>query len=211
MAVTKKKKEEHSPIHNCYDPEMRLLIAWRIRDERVKLFPNMGGAKKCAAAFGVSQQQWSLYESGGRTPDDSKLAHIAKLFKVTLAHMKTPPGNWPEVRKRLLRLKKSKELVKLDRLEEIIEPDDEFEAGLETDNGQDTEQENNGQAYAVVESVPFPQPSIVTIGALIDQIIAVDKMHDKGQIPTPVFNFAMESISADLLKLTAGHRSGGER
>lgn len=210
MAV-QKKREEPSPSHNCHDPEMRLLIAWRIRDERMKLFPKMGGAKKCAEAFGVSQQQWSLYENGGRTPDDGKLAQIAKLFKTTLQHMKTPPGNWQDVRKRLLRLKQSKELVKLDRLEEFIESDDgESEDGGGNARRVDADPEAGSQKD-VAENEALSQPLAVTIGSLIEKIIAVDKMHDKGQIPTQVFNFAMESINDDLLKLAAKHRSDQDR
>lgn len=221
--VAKKKKEmeeseERSSFHNCYDPELRLLIAWRIRNERSKLFPGIGGAKKCAEKFGVSQQQWSLYESGRRTPDDERLSELADLFKVTLKHMKTPPANWPEIRKQLLLQKRTREQLKRDVMDDF-ESADGIVPGAEDENEQEAAAapENNdepvvgGGKDAVDENEPSLPPLAVTVGSLIDQIIAVDKMHDKGEIPTPVFNFAMESISDDLLKLAARHNSSRER
>ncbi len=68
--------------------ELRKIIAANIRAERVKKFPGRGGGQQCAAAFGVSPQQWSPWESGRRTPDETRLRRIADFFGVTVEHMR---------------------------------------------------------------------------------------------------------------------------
>lgn len=70
--------------------ELRRTIAANIRAERVKKFPGRGGGKKCAEAFSefigknVSPQQWSPWERGQRTPDESRLKQIADFFGTTV-------------------------------------------------------------------------------------------------------------------------------
>ncbi len=64
--------------------ELREIIAHNIRTYRIKKFPLHGGSKLCAEAFGVSQQQWSPWENGRRTPDELRLEKIAEFFGVTV-------------------------------------------------------------------------------------------------------------------------------
>lgn len=75
---------------------LREIIGRNIRDCRKKKFPGRGGAKQCALAFGVSPQQWSPWERGGRTPDESRLEQIAGFFGVTVEFLRrdnrTAPG-----------------------------------------------------------------------------------------------------------------------
>lgn len=74
--------------------ELRQAIATNIRAERMKKFPGRGGSKKCAAAFSefigknVSPQQWSPWEKGKRTPDESRLKQIAGFFGVTVEDLR---------------------------------------------------------------------------------------------------------------------------
>ncbi len=74
--------------------ELRRIIAANIRMERVKKYPGRGGSKQCAAAFGVSPQQWSPWERGMRTPDELRLAQLAEFFDVTTEYLRrdnSPP------------------------------------------------------------------------------------------------------------------------
>lgn len=59
---------------------LRGIIAENIRYCRERRFPGKGGGKQCALAFGVSQQQWSPWERGSRTPDEGNLEKIACFF-----------------------------------------------------------------------------------------------------------------------------------
>ncbi len=68
--------------------QLRQIIAANIRACRMKKFPESGGGKKCAEAFGVSPQQWSPWERGMRTPDELRLSQIASFFGVTVEHMR---------------------------------------------------------------------------------------------------------------------------
>ena len=67
---------------------LREIIAWNIRDCRMRKFPGRGGGKKCAEAFKVSPQQWSPWESGKRTPDETRLEQIATFFDTTVEYMR---------------------------------------------------------------------------------------------------------------------------
>lgn len=73
---------------------LRDAIAGNIRTERMRKFPGRGGSKRCAEAFSmftgksVSQQQWSPWERGIRTPDESRLEQIAKFFDKTVEYMR---------------------------------------------------------------------------------------------------------------------------
>ncbi len=67
---------------------LRLTIAANIRACRMEKFPGRGGGKKCAEAFGVSPQQWSPWERGMRTPDETRLEQIAKFFGKTVEYMR---------------------------------------------------------------------------------------------------------------------------
>ncbi len=68
--------------------QLRQIIAANIHACRMKKFPERGGGKKCAEAFGVSPQQWSPWERGMRTPDELRLSQIASFFGVTVEHMR---------------------------------------------------------------------------------------------------------------------------
>lgn len=64
--------------------ELKERIARNIKECRLKKFPGRGGAKKCAEAFGVSPQQWSPWEKGYRTPDETRMSQLAMFFGVTV-------------------------------------------------------------------------------------------------------------------------------
>ncbi len=64
--------------------ELRQKIADSIKKLRLIHYPGRGGGKKCAAAFGVSPQQWSPWERGMRTPDEDRLDQIATFFDTTV-------------------------------------------------------------------------------------------------------------------------------
>lgn len=68
--------------------DLRKVIGDNIRSCRQKAFPGRGGGKQCAAALGVSPQQWSPWEKGTRTPDETSLRAIAKLFGVDVEYMR---------------------------------------------------------------------------------------------------------------------------
>ncbi len=83
---------------------LRETIARNIRAYRVQKYPGRGGAKQCAEIFGVSPQQWSPWERGLRTPDESRLLQIAKFFNVTVEDLRrdtsdssTPPTPPPAI------------------------------------------------------------------------------------------------------------------
>lgn len=69
--------------------ELRTTIAVNIRKCRLKRFPGRGGGMRCAAAFGVSPQQWSPWERGMRTPDELRMRQIARFFNVTVEYLRT--------------------------------------------------------------------------------------------------------------------------
>ncbi|MDR1622871.1 MAG: hypothetical protein LBS00_10905 [Synergistaceae bacterium] len=74
-------------------------------------FPERGGAKQCAEAFSrfigknVSPRQWSPWERGMRTPDETRLGQIAAFFDKTVEYMRrdsrdpvpSAPPSSPEV------------------------------------------------------------------------------------------------------------------
>jgi transcriptional regulator with XRE-family HTH domain len=64
--------------------ELRQTIAENVRYWRNQKYPGKGGSKKCADAFGVSQQQWSPWERGTRTPGEIRLRQIATFFGTTV-------------------------------------------------------------------------------------------------------------------------------
>lgn len=68
--------------------DLRKIIGDNIRACRQKAFPGRGGGKSCAEALGVSPQQWSPWEKGTRTPDETSLRSIAKLFGVDVEYMR---------------------------------------------------------------------------------------------------------------------------
>ncbi len=75
------------------EPLLRGIIARNIRECRREKFPGRGGGKKCAEEFSqysgknISPQQWSPWESGGRTPNEESLQQIARFFGKTLEYM----------------------------------------------------------------------------------------------------------------------------
>ncbi len=78
---------------------LRETIGRNIRECRLKKYPGRGGAKRCAEEFGVSPQQWSPWERGFRTPDESRLGEIAAFFGVTVAYLRedhSEPESQPE-------------------------------------------------------------------------------------------------------------------
>ena len=67
---------------------LKQLIGKNLRAYRMRRFPGYGGSKKCAEALGVSQQQWSTWESGRRMPDEVRLAGIAAFFQIRVEELR---------------------------------------------------------------------------------------------------------------------------
>lgn len=67
---------------------LRRVIARNIRYCRELRFPGKGGSKRCADALGISQQQWSPWEIGSRTPDECRLKRIADFFGTSVEWMR---------------------------------------------------------------------------------------------------------------------------
>ena len=78
--------------------EEKEIIAYNISEQRKQKYPGHGGGKKCAEEFGVPAQQWSPWESGSRTPDDSRLTQIAEFFKITVSDLRQEPETWEKIR-----------------------------------------------------------------------------------------------------------------
>jgi len=174
------------------DIELRKIIAWRIGDERRKKFPHFGGAKKCAEALEVSQSQLSHWEHGTRTPDDECLKKIAGAFGVTAKHLKTPPENWEGIFVESSRTRRTEQGDSAPSGDED-KPDviparyaphraarDSVESAADTDDASD---------------------AAVSIKTIIVKILEANEMHGRGEIPTQLFEFAMESVNEHLTKL----------
>lgn len=73
----------------------RLIIAYNIKKKRKARFPTSG---KCAEEFGVPQSQWSPWETGKRTPSNSRMESLAEFFKCSIEELMTPPTNWDEAK-----------------------------------------------------------------------------------------------------------------
>ena len=73
---------------------LRETIARNIRNCRLTKYPGRGGGKQCAEAFSryigknISPQQWSPWERGMRTPDETRLEQIAAFFGKTVEYMR---------------------------------------------------------------------------------------------------------------------------
>lgn len=177
--MLKQKKAQRTA--NCYNKELRDIIAWRITSERHKRFPQHGGAGKCAKEFGLSVQQWSQYENGRRTPGDDRLKEIADHFDVSPEHLKTAPENWEAVR--LEWLNKSKP----GRKRVAARATNGFDDGPSA-NTVVSEPSNASQNNSMHGSIPIVE--------LIQKIIDVENMHEQGKIPTTAYEKAMGTIDA---------------
>ncbi len=69
--------------------KLREIIAGNIRECRKKQFPGLGGQKRCAQAFGVTQQYWSPWERGHRTPNEMRMLQLARFFGVTVEYLRS--------------------------------------------------------------------------------------------------------------------------
>lgn len=67
---------------------LREIIANNIRECRKKHYPGLGGQKRCAQAFGVTQQYWSPWERGRRTPNEMRMHQLARFFGVTVEYLR---------------------------------------------------------------------------------------------------------------------------
>ncbi len=92
------RKQHKNKRLNSFDPDLRQVIAWRIHEGRQNAYPQWGGLTQCAVDFGIAPQQWSQYEKGHRSPEDSNLEKIAAHLKTTVQHLMTPPKNWASIR-----------------------------------------------------------------------------------------------------------------
>lgn len=184
------KAGKRQPNSNCYDKELRDVIAWRITDGRMQKFPGHGGAKKCAEEFGVSFQQWSQYENGRRTPDDERLDEIAKLFGSTLELLKTPPDDWLEKRRQWKdRIKPGRKNLKSNL------------AASEGDAGA-----SPAAADAFLRLAEGGDPASVSALDLIAKLIEVQKKHERGEIPTPLYRKGMETVDS-IITLSFGGKA----
>lgn len=68
--------------------DLRKNIAVNIRHCRYIRYPMRGGAKKCAAAFGVSPQKWSQWECGKHMPDEYRMMKLAEFFDVSTEYLR---------------------------------------------------------------------------------------------------------------------------
>lgn len=185
------KRKQKQPSSNCYNQELRDIIAWRINTERQRMFPNRGGLGKCARAFGTSDQQWSQYENGRRTPDDPRLEEIAAFFSVSLEHLKTPPEDWETLRNQWLsRIKPGRNSAARAHLsspaiqDEQPAPESPAPSSSSSDSSQTT--------------IPAVQ--------LIQKIIEVENMHEQGELPTSIYKQTMETIDS-LIAMVAKRNS----
>lgn len=167
--------------------EQLSIIAWRIRDERQRCFPDFGSSKECAKAMGVSPSLLSLWEREKRFPDDEQMELIAKTFGVTVEHLKTAPKNWKKIKE---------------------------ERALPASLKQNTPNLDGDPDNVPKQDAPKPFPVAANSGDITDQlqqkstairniirIVEVDKMHDRGEISSDLFHFSMETISEHLTKL----------
>lgn len=76
--------------------ELKAAIACNIKAERIRKFGSQRGtSKKCAEEFKVSQQQWSPWEKGMRTPDETRLKEIAIFFGVDVEYLRRSEEQHP--------------------------------------------------------------------------------------------------------------------
>ncbi len=68
--------------------DLRVNVANNIRNCRKSRYPKWGGSKKCAAAFGVTPQQWSQWERGAHMPDEVSMMALAEFFGVSTAFLR---------------------------------------------------------------------------------------------------------------------------
>lgn len=68
--------------------DLRTNVATNIRNCRNRKYPQWGGAKRCAADFGVSPQQWSQWECGIHMPDEFRMIEIAAFFSVSTEYLR---------------------------------------------------------------------------------------------------------------------------
>lgn len=75
---------------------LKTTIASNIKAARIAKYPGRGGAKKVALELGVSQQQYSPWETGNRTPDELRLKSIAAYFGKSVEWFRTDHTNTTE-------------------------------------------------------------------------------------------------------------------
>lgn len=144
----------------------RLIIAYNIKLRRKKKYAGNGD---CAKAFKVPHSQWSVWESGRRTPDPERLEKIARFFKCTPEDLLTPPENWTEEKATFLEERNRFSKNRKDAVLPVLEA-----GSTAPDNSQD-----DGTADYI---------SIVTM------LAKVQSRFDKGEIPADQFAAKMQSI-----------------
>lgn len=159
---------------NCYDQNLREIIAWRIASERKKKYPEVGGMGKCAEDFGKSLQQWSQYEHARRTPRDERLQEIADFFGVGIDHMKTAPDNWEELRKTGDGMQNAQSLPE--------------EMTRQADIGTPADNSHSSPKTAPKGSIPIVD--------LIRKIINMENLHGEGMIATEAYEQTIGTIEA---------------
>lgn len=169
--------------------DLRMVVAWRIQDERRKHFGDFGGAKNCAQALGITPSHLSHWEHGNRSPNEDQLKNIAKVFNVTSEYLQTPPKDWENICRQWNKGSKPKH-------GKWNSSDDESGKSQDASN-HDAPQRPMEKA---ADDAP-PPPRESPTSRIIMQMLEADKMHDRGEIPTQLFMFAMESINEQLAKL----------
>ncbi len=193
------KIKKTSAKKKAIDAEQRMVIAWRIQDERKRKFPGFGGGKECCEAIGVSPAQWSHWEHGNRTPNERWLKTIADAFGVPVEHLKTAPGNWGKIYQELRQVSQIKQ--KHSALEEHADDDDESQVAETPPSSKQIAPAQREAPTGRKVTTGGPPKDADPIKSIIAQILKADEMHDRGEISTPLFDFAMETIGEHLEKL----------
>ena len=68
--------------------ELSLNIRNKLKELRLRLFPQHGGMKKCAEMIGVSAQLWRDWESGHTRPSIQNQQRIADFFGITVGELR---------------------------------------------------------------------------------------------------------------------------
>lgn len=141
----------------------RLIIAYNIRAKRKEQYATAG---ECAKKYKVPHSQWSMWESGKRTPDTERMRLLAKFFKCTEKDFFVPPENWEE--------EKAQMLLKLGVSVEEPIPEKPVE--------------NKKATNAAIDDGTKDYIQIVTM------LAQVQSKFDKGEVDPATFNSKMQSI-----------------
>lgn len=172
---------------NCRDRNLRLLIGWRIREQRELKFPGHGGGGRCAEAYKVTNQQWSSWETGLRTPDDDRLKQMADFFGAKPEIFKTEPENWAQLR---AEFEAHQEQRKRRRHPAPPEP-------VPTE----TPENSQGESLSGQPDTPEKKSDTDTWLDVFSLLIDAKRKHDQGRIPDERYREGMKAVKT-IVKIT---------